>query len=86
VPLHSTFGPEHPPPHDACCPLHSPQLNADNVTKPPGDGLPNLSVADHARYDGHFACKTDLHVIQSSAYLNIAQRIDVSSLASRSWH
>src|SRR6266511_4121835 len=27
-------GPGHPPPHDACCPLHSPQLNADNVTKP----------------------------------------------------
>jgi len=22
--------------HDACCPLHSPQLNANNVTKPPG--------------------------------------------------
>jgi hypothetical protein len=28
------FGPRHPPPHDACFPLHSPQLNADNVTKP----------------------------------------------------
>ena len=27
------FGPRHPPPHDACCPLHSPQLNADNVSK-----------------------------------------------------
>ena len=24
----------HPPPHDASCPLHSLQLNADNVTKP----------------------------------------------------
>ena len=34
-----------------------------------GDGLANLSVAAHARYDGHFACKTDLHVIQSGAYL-----------------
>src|SRR4029079_903647 len=45
-----------------------------------GDGLANLSVAAHARYDGHFACKTDLHVAQSDAYLNIAQRIDVSSL------
>jgi len=22
------------PPHDACCPLHSPQLNANNVTMP----------------------------------------------------
>src|SRR6478672_9574499 len=31
APVHS---PEHPPPHDACRPLHSPQLNADNVTKP----------------------------------------------------
>ena len=30
------LGPGHPPPHDACCPLHSPQLNADNVTKPGG--------------------------------------------------
>jgi IS1 family transposase len=29
-----SFGPGHPPPHDACCPLRSPQLNADNVTKP----------------------------------------------------
>jgi hypothetical protein len=28
------FGPRHPAPHDACCPLHSPQLNADNVTGP----------------------------------------------------
>ena len=45
-----------------------------------GDGLANLSVAAHARYDGHFAFKTDLHVIQSGAYLNIAQRIDVSNL------
>jgi hypothetical protein len=45
-----------------------------------GHGLANLSVAAHARYDGDFACKTDLHVIQSSTYLNIAQRIDVSSL------
>jgi hypothetical protein len=26
--------PGHPPPHDACCPPNSPQLNADNVTKP----------------------------------------------------
>ena len=23
-----------PRPHEACCPLHSPRLNADNVTKP----------------------------------------------------
>ena len=35
APVHSALGPRHPPPHDACCPLHSPQLNADNVTKPP---------------------------------------------------
>jgi hypothetical protein len=34
APIHSALGPRHPPPHDACCPLHSPQLNADNVTKP----------------------------------------------------
>jgi hypothetical protein len=34
-----------------------------------GDGLANLSIAAHARYDGHFAFKTDRHVIQSSAYL-----------------
>ena len=34
APVHSALGPGHPPPHDACCPLHSPQLNADNVTKP----------------------------------------------------
>jgi hypothetical protein len=34
-----------------------------------GDGLANLSVAAHARYDGHFAYKTGLHVIQSGAYL-----------------
>jgi hypothetical protein len=34
-----------------------------------GDGLANLTVAAHARYDGHFAVKTDLHVIQSGAYL-----------------
>ena len=35
--VHSALGPRHPPPHDTCCPLHSPQLNADNVTKPPRD-------------------------------------------------
>jgi len=29
------LGPGPPPPHDACCPLHSPRLNATNVTKPP---------------------------------------------------
>jgi hypothetical protein len=34
VPVHSALGPRHPTPHDTCCPLHSPQLNADNVTKP----------------------------------------------------
>ena len=34
APVHSALGPGHPPPHDACCKLHSPQLNADNVTKP----------------------------------------------------
>jgi hypothetical protein len=34
APVHSALGLGHPPPHDACCPLHSPQLNADNVTKP----------------------------------------------------
>ena len=34
APVHSALGPRHPPPHDACCPLHSPQLNANNVTKP----------------------------------------------------
>jgi hypothetical protein len=34
APVHSTPGLGHPPPHDACCPLYSPQLNADNVTKP----------------------------------------------------
>jgi hypothetical protein len=34
APVHSALGPGHPPPHDACCPLHSPRLNADNVTKP----------------------------------------------------
>jgi hypothetical protein len=34
-----------------------------------GDGLANLSIAAHARYDGHFAYKTGLHVIQSGAYL-----------------
>ena len=34
MPVHSALGPRHPPPHDACCPLHSPQLNADNATKP----------------------------------------------------
>src|SRR5665811_554318 len=32
--VHSALGPGHPPPHDACCSLHSPQLNADNVIKP----------------------------------------------------
>ena len=35
APVHSALGPGHPPSHDACCPLHSPRLNADNVTKPP---------------------------------------------------
>jgi hypothetical protein len=30
--------PQHPPPRDTCCQLRSPQLNADNVTKP----LPEL--------------------------------------------
>jgi len=44
---------------------------------PAGDGLPNLPVAAHARYDGHFSFKTDLHVIPPVSYLNIAQRIDV---------
>jgi IS1 family transposase len=34
APVHSALGPRHPTPHDACCPLHSPRLNADNVTKP----------------------------------------------------
>src|SRR6478736_3517552 len=34
APLHSALGLGHPPPHDACCPPNSPQLNADNVTKP----------------------------------------------------
>ena len=34
APVHSALGPGHPPPHDACCPLHSPRLNPDNVTKP----------------------------------------------------
>ena len=34
APVHSALGLGQPPPHDACCPLHSPQLNADNVTKP----------------------------------------------------
>ena len=34
APVHSALGPGHPPPHDACCPLHSLRLNADNVTKP----------------------------------------------------
>ena len=24
APVHSALGPRHPPPHDACCPLHSP--------------------------------------------------------------
>jgi hypothetical protein len=33
-----------------------------------GDGLANLSIAAHARYDGHFAYKTGLHVIQSGAF------------------
>ena len=27
-------GLRHPPPHDACCSLHSPRLNTNNVTKP----------------------------------------------------
>jgi hypothetical protein len=39
--------------------------------------LSDLSVAAHARYYGHLAFKTDLHVIQTSVCLNIAQRIDV---------
>src|SRR5665811_117723 len=34
APVHSALGPRHPPPHDAYCSLHSPQLNANNVTKP----------------------------------------------------
>jgi hypothetical protein len=34
APAPSAFGPRHPPAHDAWCLLHSPQLNADNVTKP----------------------------------------------------
>jgi uncharacterized OsmC-like protein len=45
-----------------------------------GDGLPDLSVATHPRHYGHFSFKTDLHVIPSGAYLNIARRIDVSSI------
>jgi hypothetical protein len=40
APVHSALGPRHPPPHDACRPLHSPQLNADNVTKPPNTLFP----------------------------------------------
>src|SRR5665811_29692 len=32
--VHSTLGPGPPLPHDACCPLQSPRLNANNVTKP----------------------------------------------------
>ena len=34
APVPSAPGPRHPPPDDACCALHSPRLNADNVTKP----------------------------------------------------
>ena len=34
APAHSALGPGHPPPHDDCCPLHCPRLNADHVTKP----------------------------------------------------
>ena len=34
--LRSALGSRHAPPLDACCPLHSLQLNADNVTKPFG--------------------------------------------------
>jgi len=32
--VHSARGLRHPPPHDACCSLHSPRLNTNNVTKP----------------------------------------------------
>jgi hypothetical protein len=30
----------HPPPQEVCCPLHSPQLSSNNVTKPQG-GIPS---------------------------------------------
>jgi len=49
-----SFGPGHPPPHDACCPLRSPQLNADNVTKP-ADVLRSMidRIDLHPRDDGN---------------------------------
>jgi hypothetical protein len=47
APVHCAFGPGHQPPHDTCCPLHSPQLNADNLTKPSGvnDAIERTPIA-----------------------------------------
>ena len=42
-------------PHDACCSLHSPQLNADNVTKPTGD-------SDGSRRGSPRSCDVLLHL------------------------
>jgi transposase-like protein len=47
APVHSALGPGHPPPHDACCPLHSPRLNADNVTKPPVERVGSPQLVGH---------------------------------------
>ena len=49
APVHSALGPGHPPPHDACCPLHSPRLNADNVTKPSPDQFPVIVIQEPSR-------------------------------------
>jgi hypothetical protein len=48
APVHSALGPGHPPPHDACCPLHSPRLNADNLTKPSERSWIACLIADNA--------------------------------------
>jgi hypothetical protein len=57
APVHSALGPRHPPPHDTCCPLHSPRLNADNVTKPSDQKRTSSAEgaikSRHARQPGH---------------------------------
>ena len=58
APVHSELGPGHPPPHDACCPLQSPRLNTNNVTKPDrkhrSQGCDDSALRCESRPDGIF--------------------------------
>ena len=73
MPVHSALGPGHPPPHDACCPLHSPRLNADNVTKPVPVFLRHDRHLGAHRKD-HFAACLLQHRAKPSANFSYALR------------